>query len=97
MKEFVCDNAIVIISVIAAINLITFILYGVDKSRAKRHAWRIPEATLLGFAAIFGSVGAILGMSVFRHKTKHLKFVITVPLLLVIQLGLVVIFYFKYF
>ncbi|MBR1712891.1 MAG: DUF1294 domain-containing protein [Alloprevotella sp.] len=63
-------------------NLAAFIAYGVDKHRARRHAWRIPEATLLGLAAIGGSLGAWLGMKTFYHKTLHWKFRIVVPLLL---------------
>jgi uncharacterized membrane protein YsdA (DUF1294 family) len=68
-----------------AVNIIAFFAYGVDKWKAKRHRWRIPEATLLVLAAIGGSVGAWIGMQVFRHKTKHLKFVAGVPAIFIIQ------------
>ena len=68
------------------VNLITFFLYGIDKRRAVRKAWRIPESVLIGFAAIGGSVGAFLAMLVFRHKTKHAKFTVGVPLILVAQI-----------
>lgn len=67
------------------INLLTFILYGVDKSRAIKAKWRIPEKTLLLFAVSGGSVGAVLGMQVFHHKTKRALFRIAVPLILIIQ------------
>lgn len=53
-----------------AVNFITFLLYGDDKSRARRHAWRIPEKVLMGAAVIGGSIGALLGMSIFHHKQK---------------------------
>ena len=62
-----------------AINLITFILYGVDKRRAKRGAWRIPEKTLLTGTWLLGGVGAWLAMRMFRHKTKHIAFQVSAP------------------
>jgi len=58
-----------------------------DKLKAKKGSWRIPEATLLGFAAAGGSIGAIAGMYLFRHKTRHLKFTLGLPLILVMQLA----------
>lgn len=67
------------------INVITFIVYGVDKSLAIKHKWRIREATLLMLAVIGGSIGAYLGMQVFRHKTKHIKFVFGVPVIFILQ------------
>ena len=70
------------------INLLTFFVYGIDKWKAKRNKWRVPEATLLMLAALGGSVGALLGMFVFHHKTKHKKFLIGVPLILLAQLAL---------
>ena len=66
-------------------NLVTFILYGADKAKAKKGKWRIPEKTLLLFAACFGGLGAFLGMKVFRHKTKHTSFRILVPVCMIIQ------------
>lgn len=68
------------------INALALLLMLADKQKAKRGAWRIPEATLLGMAALGGSIGAIAGMYLFRHKTKHPKFAIGLPLILVIQL-----------
>ena len=65
---------------LAAINLIAFILYGADKAKAKRGAWRIPEAVLIGIAFLGGAAGAWLAMLIFRHKTRHVKFRILVPL-----------------
>ena len=75
------------------VNLITFLLYAIDKRRAIRKAWRIPESVLIGFAAIGGSVGAFLAMLVFRHKTKHAKFTVGVPLILVAQIFAAIAFY----
>ena len=71
-----------------AVNFITFLLYGDDKSRARRHAWRIPEKVLMGAAVIGGSIGALLGMSIFHHKTRKPKFYIGIPLILLIEFGL---------
>ena len=61
-----------------------------DKLKAKRGAWRIPEATLMGIAAIGGSVGALAGMYLFRHKTKHIKFTLGIPVILIGQIALVI-------
>ena len=72
------------------INLIAFSLMGVDKSRARRHKWRIPEKTLFLSALLGGSIGAIAGMQVFRHKTKHWYFVVGMPLILVCQAALAI-------
>lgn len=62
------------------INFIAFILYGIDKRKAQKGCWRISEATLLLFAVLGGALGSLLGMNIFHHKTKHLKFCILVPL-----------------
>lgn len=77
---------VIIIIYLAVVNLLGLILMGVDKSRAKRRKWRVPEATLFLVAAIGGSLGSIAGMYIFRHKTKHLYFVIGMPLILGIQI-----------
>ena len=69
------------------INILTFIAFGVDKSRARNHAWRTPEKRLFFLAVIGGSVGAIAGMYFFRHKTRHWYFVIGMPLILILQLA----------
>lgn len=74
--------------ILAAVNLFAFLLYGVDKAKAKKGAWRIPEATLLLAAALGGSLGALLGMEVFRHKTKHIQFRVLVPLCLIVHIAL---------
>lgn len=70
------------------INVLTFLIYGVDKWKAQRDKWRIPEDTLIWLAVAGGSVGALLGMNLFRHKTKHRKFFLGIPAILLVQLGL---------
>lgn len=84
---------IIMIIVLVVINLIAFILYGVDKHRAKNHQWRISEKTLIGIAVIGGSIGAILGMHIFRHKTKHWYFRYGLPAILIVQVVLVFVLY----
>ena len=79
-----------IILYLIAINVVTFLIYGLDKWKAKRDAWRIKESTLLLLAVVGGSVGALLGMQVFRHKTKHVQFTVGVPVILLAQIALVV-------
>ena len=71
------------------INIVTFLVYGIDKWKAKQGSWRISEATLLIFAVIGGSIGALLGMKVWRHKTQHKKFKYGLPLILIIQIILI--------
>jgi uncharacterized membrane protein YsdA (DUF1294 family) len=73
-------------------NGLAFALMGIDKRRAKRHAWRIPELTLMLVGVFGGSVGGLLGMQVFRHKTKHPKFFIGYPVILVVHVALAVYF-----
>lgn len=72
--------------ILIALNLLSFTLFGLDKSFAKRHARRIPEKTLLWAAALGGSIGALLGMLLFRHKTRHLKFTLGIPAILTAEL-----------
>ena len=72
------------------INIIAFAMYGADKYFAKKDMWRISEKALLGIAAIGGAFGAFLGMETFRHKTKHTKFTVLVPVLMAVHLGLLV-------
>jgi uncharacterized membrane protein YsdA (DUF1294 family) len=72
------------------INILSFIIWGIDKRRARFHYYRIPEKVLFLSAFIGGAGGAFLGMIVLRHKTKHFIFWATVPLLLLIQLSVIV-------
>jgi len=77
------------------INLTAFIMYFSDKTRAIKRRWRIPEATLLFIAALGGSLGAFAAMKVFRHKTKHPKFYITVPLLVIFHIAVIIYVFLK--
>lgn len=79
-----------IILYLIVINVVAFLAFGLDKLKAKADAWRIPEKTLLGLAITGGSVGAILGMRTFRHKTRHKQFSVGLPVILALQLILVV-------
>ena len=71
-----------------AINAVTFIVYGIDKYKAKKAKWRISEATLLLLAVLGGSIGAWIGMKVWHHKTMHKKFKYGIPAILLIQIAL---------
>ncbi len=84
MKPYV----IAVIIWLCVANLAALILFGVDKKRAKEGRWRIPEKTLFLSAILGGSIGAILGMHLFRHKTKHWYFRYGLPAILLVQIGL---------
>ena len=75
---------------LTVINVLTFLVYGIDKVKAKRGYWRISEVTLLMLAVIGGSIGALLGMKVWHHKTMHKKFKYGLPLILLAQIALLV-------
>ena len=75
---------------ILILNVVTFFVYGIDKFKAKKSLWRIPESTLLILAALGGSVGAYLGMKVWHHKTLHKKFSLGVPTILLLHLALLI-------
>lgn len=80
----------ILIIYLLIINALSFLLMLADKRKAVKKAWRIPEATLLVVAAMGGSLGAVIGMRLFRHKTKHLKFSVGLPLLLSLHIMLTV-------
>ena len=82
MEEIICY--------LLAVNIVTFILYGIDKYKAKKGKWRISEATLLTMAAIGGSIGAWAGMRLWHHKTMHKKFKYGIPLIIIMQVALAV-------
>lgn len=84
MSEYIIPLYLVII------NAASFLLMRADKLKARRGAWRIPESTLMGVAAIGGSVGALIGMYRFRHKTRHVKFTLGIPLILIAQIALAI-------
>lgn len=77
----------------ATVNLLVFALMGIDKRKAIKGAFRIPEATLFIIAIIGGSIGSIAGMYTFRHKTRHFKFVYGMPAILVVQILLIILLF----
>ena len=77
-----------LICYIVVINLVSFMMFGIDKYKARRGQWRISEATLLAVAAIGGSIGAWMGMKVWHHKTLHSKFRYGVPIMLLAHIAL---------
>jgi len=82
-------NAACVIGIyLAVINIVTFLLFGIDKWKARRSKWRIEESTLLWWAALGGSIGAWLGMHVWHHKTLHRKFTWGVPVILLVQIAI---------
>ena len=81
---------VLIAAALAVLNLISFGLMGADKRRAKAGKWRIPEKALFLAAACFGALGGVLGMQLFRHKTRHWYFRLFFPLMLIAQAALLV-------
>ena len=79
----------ILIIYLVTINVATFLVYGLDKWKAKQSRWRVKEAALLGLALLGGSIGAWLGMKVWHHKTLHKKFRYGIPLIIVAQTVLV--------
>ena len=75
---------------LVAINVITFFVYGIDKLKAKKGKWRIPESTLLLLAIVGGSIGAWFGVKVWHHKTMHKKFKYGIPLIMAIQTAIII-------
>ena len=86
-----------VICYLLIVNIIAFFLMGIDKKKAQTGAWRIPEKTLFLSAILGGGVGAIAGMQLFRHKTRHRSFVIGMPLILLAWVILLAaLIYFRY-
>ncbi|WP_342756808.1 DUF1294 domain-containing protein [Kineothrix sedimenti] len=83
------DVITVLLVYFAAVNITGLCLMGLDKYKAKKQAWRIPESTLFIMAIIGGSIGCILGMYAFRHKTRHWYFVYGMPAILLLQIALI--------
>jgi len=71
---------------LAVVSIISIIITIADKSKAKRRAWRVPESVLLGWSAIGGSVAMLITMLLIRHKTKHAKFMVGIPLIILLQI-----------
>lgn len=80
----------IIVSYLIIINLIAFVLYGIDKKRAIRNEYRIKESVLLWMARLGGGIGCWLGIKIFRHKTKHTKFKVVVPLWIMVWTAAIV-------
>ena len=86
----------IVLIYLAAINVVTFFMYGIDKWKAKKSKWRIRETALLGLAVLGGSIGAWLGIKVWHHKTLHKKFRYGVPAIIIIQLALIAYFLYRF-
>ena len=92
MKESI--QSLVIIYLLT-INVATFFTYGIDKLKAKKNMWRISEPSLLLLAVLGGSIGALLGMKIWRHKTMHKKFKYGIPAIILIQVLIISLILFK--
>ena len=95
MKDFIITHRYIFAAYAAAINIYAFVLFGIDKRRTQRKMWRIPEARLMLSALFGGSIGAMLGMAVFRHKTRKPKFYVLIPLIFIAECGLAAYFFLK--
>lgn len=73
---------------LVAVNIIGIAMMGIDKRKSRRHEWRISEKSIFIVAAIGGGLGVLLGMSVFHHKTKHLKFTLGIPVLILCNIAM---------
>ena len=96
--NYIKDNSYIIaVAYLLIINLLAYILYGIDKRRARRGKYRIPESTLLWMARLGGGIGSWLGIRVFHHKTKHTRFIIAVPFWTILWLAAIVYAGMKYY
>ena len=84
--EFIRSHGEIFLIIFLLMNLITFALFHSDKRKAEKKAFRIPESNLLGFSALFGALGGLLSMIIFRHKTKKIKFLILMPFFAIVHL-----------
>ena len=85
-----------ILAYLLIVNAVAFLLMLIDKVKAKKNRWRIKESTLMLWAAIGGSIGALAGMYTFRHKTLHRKFTIGIPTILILQIAAVLFILYKF-
>jgi len=83
----------ILIGYLVLVNLVSFVMYGIDKRKAIKDQWRIPEKTLLLAALVGGSLGAFVGMQIFHHKTKHWKFILGVPACMILHVALGVLYW----
>lgn len=90
IKEFVIQNIVNVLIYVAVINVLGFLSMGFDKFKAKHEMWRTKEQTLFIIAIIGGSLGSILGMYTFRHKTKHTNFTVGMPTILLVQIVMII-------
>jgi len=95
IAEFLMSNLREVLIYLLAINFIGFLAMGIDKFKAKNNMWRTKEKTLFGIAVFGGSIGSILGMYTFRHKTKHNSFIFGFPIILIAQIVIVSYLIFK--
>lgn len=84
---FTIENIVIYLLIM---NLFTFLIMGIDKKKAKKGRWRVPEKTLFILVALGGGIGGIAGMYVFRHKTKKMKFIIGFPLIIIMQIVVII-------
>ena len=84
------SRALLLVIYLCLVNLLSLWMFGVDKYKAKKKKWRTPELSLIVSAAAGGALGAFIGMKLFRHKTKHMKFQVLVPLFLFLWTALAV-------
>lgn len=88
MEEiFTIKNIVIYLLVM---NLFTFLIMGIDKKKAKKGSWRVPEKTLFTLVALGGGIGGIAGMHIFKHKTKKTRFIIGFPLIIIMQIIVVI-------
>lgn len=84
--DFLHEHYMTVALFVCAMSVITFFLFGIDKLKAKRGSYRIPEKVLIGFSLLFGAVGGVLGMYFFHHKTRKAKFFVLVSLFAALQI-----------
>lgn len=95
MKDFIFTYRYIIAGYLGLINITAFVMFGIDKRRAKRKMWRISEKALMMSAVLGGSVGGLLGMSLFRHKTKHRKFTLGIPAIFIVETAAIILLLMK--
>lgn len=88
---FTIENIVIYLLIM---NLFTFLIMGIDKKKAKKGSWRVPEKTLFTLVILGGGIGGIAGMYVFRHKTKKMKFIIGFPLIIIMQIAVIITIFF---
>lgn len=81
---------LIVLAYIALISVVAFVAMGIDKKKAEKHKWRVPEKVLFLFVLLGGGLGGILGMQIFRHKTKHWYFAVGFPLIAIIEYAAII-------